>query len=77
MSARALGYDGSLTDATDWSLDRTDLPKLTSVIGALTVTRVDDLDYTQFVVNGIPVDPATIEPVDFAGRVTVPVVRSG
>lgn len=65
VSARALGWDGSESDGTDFSLSRGDLPRLVNLIGTLTVTYVDDLDYTQFVVNGIPVDYRTIIPVDY------------
>lgn len=66
VSARALGWDGRETDATDWSLDRSDLPLLTRLIGTLTVNYVDALDYTQYVVNGIPVDPASITRANYS-----------
>lgn len=71
VHAYALGYDGSQTDGTEWSLERSDLPRLTVQIGSLTVNRVDALDYVQYVVNGVVVDPSTITPVDFGDSVVI------
>lgn len=64
VHARALGWDGSETDGTDWSLDRSDLPRLSTLVGVLVVNRVDALDYTQYVVNGVPVDPKSLSVAD-------------
>lgn len=71
VSAYALGFDGAESDATDWSLERSDLPRLTRLVGSLTVNHVDDLDYTQYVVNGIPVDPSSVRRADYSGSVLV------
>lgn len=60
VSARALGWDARDNDGTEWALFHSDLPALSRVVGTLTVNWVDDPGYTQFVVNGIPVDPASI-----------------
>lgn len=60
VSARALGWDARDNDGTEWALFHSDLPALTRVVGMLTVNWVDDPGYTQFVVNGIPVDPSSI-----------------
>jgi len=66
VSAMALGWNGAETDDTDWALYPTDLPLLTTQHGILTVNYVDGLDYTQFVVNGVPVDPGTVTASTFA-----------
>lgn len=60
VRALALGHD-SLPD-DDWTLDATDAPDRIDLVGVLVVNYVDDLHYTQYVVNGIPVDPATVAP---------------
>lgn len=69
VRAMAVGWDGRLTDDTDWSIDRSDLPLLTVQIGTLVVAHVQDLDYDQYVVNGIPVDPDTIQEITPTGLV--------
>jgi hypothetical protein len=66
VRARVLGAD-RIPDG-EWALDVTDRPVAVTQIGTLTVTRVDSLDYTQYVVNGVPVDPDSIAPVDLPGR---------
>lgn len=67
VSAKALGWDARPDG--DFALDASDLPQLRTQIGFLFVNYVDDLDYTQYVVNGIPVDPDTIQEVSFTGSV--------
>ena len=47
----------------DWTLDPTDHTGDIVQVGVLYSTLVEDLDYTQYVVNGHPVDPDTIAPI--------------
>ncbi len=69
VSARAYGWD--MIGGGDFALTRDDLPRLTTLVGPLTVNYVDDLDYTQYVVNGIPVDSDTIQPISLPGEVLI------
>jgi hypothetical protein len=66
VRARALGADS--TPDGEWSLDAADRPVMVTQIGVLAVTWVEALNYRQYIVNGIPVDPASIDPVDVPGR---------
>lgn len=66
VRARALGAD-AIPDG-EWSLDVSDRPVMVTQIGVLNVTWVEILSYNQYVVNGIPVEPASISPVDIPGR---------
>jgi hypothetical protein len=69
VRARALGADG-IPDG-EWMPDRSDAPTAVTQIGALTVNYVEALDYTQFIVNGIPVEPLSISPVEFQNHLRV------
>lgn len=63
VRARLLGADG-IPDG-EWTLyadDRPDVP--VTQIGTLTVNYVEPLDYTQYIVNGFPVDPTSIQPLN-------------
>jgi len=70
VSARVLGWDLG-QNSSEWALDRSDMPRLTTVVGALTINEVADPDYTQYVVNGIPIDPSTIVAITLPGEVLV------
>lgn len=61
VRARLLGADG-IPDG-EWSLYPTDRPAAVVQIGTLTVNYVEPLDYTQYVVNGHPVEPSSISPL--------------
>jgi hypothetical protein len=61
VQARILGWDSA--GDSEWGLTRADLPTFTTVTGPLVVNPVPALGYTQYVVDGRNVDPATIVPV--------------
>jgi hypothetical protein len=67
VRARALG-SGALPEG-DWTLDESDVPTVVTHIGTLTINWVEALGYTQYIVNGIPVDPNTIHAVDLPGTI--------
>lgn len=67
VRARLLGAD-SVPDG-EWTLYSDDRPTPVIQVGALTVNYVETLDYTQYIVNGLPVDPQSITPVDVPLRV--------
>lgn len=62
VRARVLGAD-SVPDG-EWTLYPDDRPEAVTQIGALYVGHIESLGYTQYIVNGVPVDPATITPLD-------------
>lgn len=62
VRARLLGANG-IPDG-EWTIDRSDMPAVpVTQIGTLTVNHVAALDYTQYIVNGFPVEPDSIQPI--------------
>lgn len=61
VRARLLGADG-VPDG-EWTLYDDDRPEAVVQVGTLTVNHVAALDYTQFIVNGLPVEPESITPL--------------
>jgi hypothetical protein len=74
VQARILGWDTA--GDSEWAIDRTDLPAITTVTGPLVVTEVPVLGYTQYVVDGRNVDPTTITPVLTASAALIEAVAA-
>jgi hypothetical protein len=61
VRAKALGAE--IKPDGEWTLDQSDVPIAVTQIGTLTINYVEALGYTQYIVNGIPVDPSTVAAV--------------